>query len=245
METIEFVKNNFLGMSHENQKIVLNTLLNTLNENKMEKLLKKFNINFDYYYQKINKLLLFKESYKNFNDDERTLAKYKALKELKQQIDNHDTVDYSEEKLGQQFLYLHRKIEKYISYFRPKIVSLEMVHKFLTEYSKLTIDNKCKLIEEMILYYDDLNFSTLPAPKNILKEYRPIIQNMIGDKHIECYDYLFPEEQIRLIMEVVDYFEMFKYDNEYYNKMIMEVRDDSKVRKIKIEAKRPYSQKGW
>lgn len=244
METIEFVKNNFLGMSHENQKIVLNTLLNTLNENKMEKLLKKFNINFDDYYQRINKLLLFKESYKNFNDDERTLAKYKALKELKQQIDNHDTVDYSEEKLGQQFLYLNRKIEKYISYFWPESVSLEMVHKFLIEYSKLTIDNKCKLIEEMILYYDDLNFSALPAPQNILKEYRPIIQNMIGDKHIGYYDYLFPEEQIRLIMEVIDYFEMFKYDNEYYNKMIMEVRDDSKVRKIKIEAKRPHSQKG-
>lgn len=242
METTEFIKNNFLGMSHESQRILLETLANTLNEFKKKKLSKKFNNVFLDYYEKINSLSSFKELYNSFNSDKRRLTRRIVLEELIKQVDNHH-IDNSDKRIIQQFLYSSKKfteqckLEEYIRYFQPKNVSSEMVQKFLVEYSKLNIANKLNFIEEMNLYYDRLDCFNLPISKNILREYRPIIQELIGDEFIEYYDCLHSKEQMKLIINVIDCFNWFKLDNNYYNRILLEMREDPKfIRKLKKEA---------
>ena len=241
METIEFVKNNFLGMSCENQRIVLENLLNSLEENKMKKLLKGFNKEFLDYFEKINDLLLFKEVYKSFNSDKRRLARKIVLDELIKQVDYHH-IDNSDKRRIGQFIYSSEefsdlcKIDECRRYFKQQFVSSELVQKFLVDYSNLSIERKGKFIEEMLLYYDRLSYFSLPNSDNTRQEYRLIFQNLLGDELIEYYDALHSEEQMQLIIDVVDYFKWFKYDNNYYNGVISEMRKDSKfIRRLKKE----------
>ena len=242
METIEFVKNNFLGMSYENQRIILETWMNFLNESKIKKISKKFNESFLRYLEKIDNLLLFKELYKSFNSDKKRLTRKIVLDELIKQVDNHH-IDNSDKRIIEHFLYSSEevtdlcKIEEYKRYFKPQAVSEELVQKFLIDYSNLSTDDKCNLIEETSLYYDRLSEFSLPCSYNMLLDYRPIIQNIIGDDLIEYYDHLYSEEKIELIISVVTFFKKFEYDNDYYNEMILETKKDPKIiRNLKKEA---------
>lgn len=237
METIEFIKNNFLGMAHEEQKMLLNMFMSTLSENKTKKILRVFNGTFLDYLQKINDLSSFKEQYQNFNSDKRRLTRKMVFDELINQVGNHH-FDNSDESRSSHFLYLFDyDKEEYTRYFKPKSVSLEEVKNFVLSYSNLNINSKLNLIEEISSYYKRLYYFSLPVPENTLQEYKGIIKDLIGDDLIEYYDCLYSEEKMRLIINLIHNFKMFEYDEDYYHRMNSEMKKDPKIiRKLKRKA---------
>lgn len=237
METIEFIKNNFLGMTHEDQKMLLNMFMSTLNENKTKKISKAFNGTFSDYLQKINDLSCFKEQYQNFNSDKRRLTRKIAFDELINQVGNH-CIDNSDESRSSYFLYLFNyNEEEYIRYFKPKSVSLEEVKKFVLSYSNLNINSKLNLIEDMSSYYKKICYFSLPVPENTLQGYQEIIKDIIGDDLIEYYGCLYSEEKVKLIINLIDNFKMFEYNEDYYLQINFEMKKDPKIiRKLKRKA---------
>lgn len=224
-------------MTHEDQKMLLNMFMSTLNENKTKKISKAFNDTFSDYLQKINDLSYFKEQYQNFNSDKRRLTRKITFDELINQVDNH-RIDNSDESRSSYFLYLFNyNQEEYIRYFKPKSVSLEEVKNFVLSYSNLNINSKLDLIEEISSYYKKLYYFSLPVPENTLQEYKGIIKDLMGDDLINYYDCLYSEEKMRLIINLIDNFKMFEYDEYYYLQMNSEIKKDPKIiRKLKRKA---------
>lgn len=244
MDRIEFIKNNFLGISYHEQQQILEYLIAFLKTSKMKKMSKEFDDIFTNYLNKIKLLLEFKESYKKFNSDKRRLTRKILLEELKESAYNHH-IDYSDERVKQHFCYSGEYYGEHKKYFEVKPVSSDEVQKFLIDYSNLNMDEKCDFIKDMMFYYNRINQLSLPSPNNMLDEYRPIIQSIIGDELMQYYNCLYTEEQMLLILKVVDEFKWFKYDADYYNRKLKTVKENPKIIRLLKEQTIDYCQRNF
>lgn len=236
MDTVEFIEDNFLGMSYKDQQLVLEYLMLSLKENRMRKLSRDFNDKFICYLEKLQSLFEFRDSYKDFNSDKRRLTRKIVLDELIETIESLRFY-YSDDEIKRSFCFSSEYYGEYKKYFEVKPVSSEVVQKFLIDYSNLDMAKKCDFIKDMIFYYDRINHLSLPFPNNMLEDYRPIIQSLIGDELMEYYNLLYKEEQMRLIVRVAKEFLWFKRDNDYYNWKFSTVKEDPKIiRTLKKEA---------
>lgn len=228
MERIEFIKDNFLGISYYEQEQILEYLMTFLNQSKMKRLSKNFSDIFSEYLNKIKLLREFKESYKEFNSDKRRLTRKILLEELKEAVFNHH-IDYSEERIKQYFYYSSEYYGEYKKYFEAKSVSSDDVKNFLIDYSSLSVEEKYNFIEDMIFTYTRINKLSLPYSNKMLDDYRPIIQSIIGDELIKYYNCLYPEEQMQLILKITDEFKWCKQDVDYYNSMLKSIKENPKI----------------
>lgn len=228
MERIEFIKDNFLGISYSNQEQILEYLMAFLNQSKKKKLSKDFSDNFSEYLNKIKLLREFKEAYKEFNSDKRRLTRKILLEKLKEVVYNHH-IDYSEERIKQHFYYSSEYYGEYKKYFEAESVSSNDVKNFLIDYSSLNFEEKCNFIEDMIFTYTRINQLSLPSFNKTLDDYRPIIQSIIGDELIKYYNCLYPEEQMQLILKLTDEFKWYKQDIDYYNSKLKPIKENPKI----------------
>ena len=84
----------------------------------------------------------------------------------------------------------------------------------------------------MIFLYNRINKLSLPVPDNMIDDYRPIIQSIIGDELMEYYNCLYNEEKMQLILELVNEFKWFKIDANYYNSDLKTLKENPKIIRV-------------
>lgn len=242
MAILEKIMDNFFGASYSDQKEIYSTMINSLDEPKFKHQRKDLNSTFAEYFETLENLLSFEELYKSFNSDKRRITRKFAIKALIEQAEWHHT-DHSESNRGHYFIYSSEgftkddKIREYLRYFKPQSISEEEVREFLATYASMDLESKSEFVEDMTFSYDRLNYFKLPCNSNILKHYKSIIQSMIGDDLMLYYDNLYPEEQIRLIIEVVNKAKKLNTE-EFVSRMKAEMANKPKyIRNLKKEAK--------
>ena len=232
MGRIEFIKDNFLGMSYLNQIQVIEYLKESSKECGPKRISREFDKAFEDYLEKLKSLLEFKEEYPKFNSDKRRLTR-KILLENFRDLDFDHHYIYSDEEIKNRYYYSGDYYKEGEKYFDAKPISEDVVKDFLTEYSNLSIPQKKEFIEDMTFYYNRVNyFLKLPYPDKMIESYKPIIQNILGDDLIEYYDKLYKTEQIILILRLVDEFRWFKNDTDYYKRKNQNVKENPQIIRI-------------
>ena len=241
MTILEKIIDNFFGASYSAQKEIYNTMINSLDEPKFKHQRKDLNSTFAEYFETLENLLSFEELYKSFNSDKRRITRRFAIKALIEKAEWHHT-DHSESNRERYFLYSSEgftrsdKIRECLRYFKPQSISQEEVQEFLSTYANMDLESKSEFVEDMIFCYDRLHYFNLPFNSNMLKQYKSIIQSMIGDDLMLYYDNLYPEEQISLIIEVVSKAKKLNTE-EYVRRMKAEMANNPKyIRNLKKEA---------
>lgn len=235
MERIEFVEENFLGMSYTDQIKVIEYLMTFLKENKVRKLSREFDNTFEDYLEKLKSLLSFKEEYQKFNSDKRRLSRKIIFEKLKDMAFEH-RMYYSDEGVKESFIYSSESYGEYKRYFHAKQVSSEEVQAFFNDFTNLPDRTKTEFINDMIFAYSRINRLELPYPNVMIEEYESIIQDLLGEELVPYYEKLFAQEKIELILELVTEFRLFKNDEDYYNYKLHTTKENSKmIRLLKKE----------
>ena len=236
MKRIEFIQDNFLGMSYCVQIKVIEYLKESSKEYGPKRISREFNDVFDDYLKKLKLLLELKEVYPEFNSDKRRLTR-KILLENFRDLDFAHHHSYSDENIKNRHYYSGDYYGEGEKYFDAQQVSEEEVKEFSIEYSNLSISQKRKFIEDMTFYYNRVNyFLKLPYPDKMIEAYKPIIQNLLGDDLMEYYNKLYKTEQIELILSLVNEFKWFKYDENNYRYKLNAVKENPIIiRKLKKE----------
>lgn len=228
MKQIEFIEENFLGMSYTDQIKVIEYLMSFLRDNKIRKLTREFDNTFEDYLEKLKSLLSFKVKYQEFNSDKRRLFRKIVLEKL-QAIAFEHRLYYSDEGVRERFIYTSEYYGEYKRYFEAKQITCEEVQNILTDFSNLTSKAKIEFINEMIFAYSRINRLKLPYPEPMLNEYKSIIQNLLGEELMIYYDKLFTKEKMELILELVTEFRLFNHDEDYYNYKLNTTKENPQI----------------
>lgn len=236
MKKIEFIKDNFLGMSYSNQIKVIEYLKESASECCKKRISKEFSDVFDDYLEKLKLLYEFKEIYPQFNSDKRRVIR-KILLENFRDLDLEHHYRYSDDFIKNSRYYSGDYYEEGKKYFDAQQLSEEDIKDFLTEYNNLSISKKIEFIEDMIFYYHRVNrFLDLPYPDKMIESYQLIIQDILGKDLMEYYNKLYKSEQLELILRLVNEYKWFKNDKDSYEYKLSTTKENSiMIRALKKE----------
>ncbi len=248
MTILEKVYYNLLGASYENQKKIINTLINSLCEGKGKKVSRELRDLFDGYFESVDDLLNFKNLYQTFNSTQKRVSRRFTLKELMESVKDHH-INNSDLRITQYFIYSSEEItdfakkQEYMSFFKPQRVLDEEVKEFLTAYESLDEEKKVDYVDDITILYDRIRYFAffrsirVPIENSLLDQYRPIIESLIGIDMMTYYDSLYPKEQLSLIDNIVRMCHSLS-DKEYLARKKEEMNGDPEyIRKLKKEAK--------
>ena len=227
MRKREHILENFIGMSHEEQLNLINYLEKSVKEWGTNRIVREFESTFGRYQEKLELLLGFIKAYPTYNSDKRRLTRRKTFEELRDAAENHH-ISNCDERVIQQFAYSGEYYGETKRYFRPEPVTQEQINDFKTEYESLSINMKRDFIEDMLFAYQRINHLELPNQTPMLELYKPTMLNILGEDLMTYYDKLYPSEQMRLIVRILDDYRWLKEDEEYYNIKVQNLKERPK-----------------
>ena len=174
-----------------------------------------------------NKANYFIKAYPTYNSNKRRLTRRKTFEELKDAAEEHH-ISNCDERVIQQFAYSEEYYKETKRYFRPEPVTKEQITDFKTEYESLSINMKRDFIEDMLYAYQRINHLALPNQTSMIEAYKPIMLNILGEDLMPYYNKLYPSEQIRLIVRILDNYRWLKEDEEYYNIKVQRLKEKPK-----------------
>ena len=228
MRKREYILENFIGMSHIDQLNLINYLEKSVKEWGTNRIVREFECTFGRYQEKLELLLGFIKAYPTYNSDKRRLTRRKTFEELRDAAENHH-ISNCDERVIQQFAYSGEYYGETKRYFRPEPVTETQIEDFKTEYESLSINMKRDFIEDMLFAYHRINRLELPNQTPMLELYKPTMLNILGEDLMTYYDKLYPSEQMRLIVRILDDYRWLKEDEEYYNIKLTALKEKPKV----------------
>ncbi len=227
MRKREYILENFIGMSHIDQLNLINYLEKSVKEWGTNRIVREFENTFGRYQEKLELLLGFIKAYPTYNSDKRRLTRRKTFEELRDAAEDHH-ISNCDERVIQQFAYSAEYYGETKRYFKPEPVTKEQIDEFKAEYESLSTNMKRDFIEDMIFAYQRINHLDLPNQTPMIEAYKPIIFNILGEDLMSYYDKLYPSEQMRLIVRILDDYRWLKEDEEYYNIKLKKLKEKPK-----------------
>lgn len=228
MSKKEFIIENFIGLPYQEQLNLLSYLNKSIKDFGTKKVIREFEQTFSYYQEKLYLLLGFLEEYPTYNSDKRRLTRKTAFEELKDIAYEHH-ISNCDERVIQQFGYSSEYYGETKKYFKPQPATKEDVEEFKKEYERLNNNRKRDFIDDFIYAYQRIRYLELPNQTHMLELYRPIIKEILGEDLMTYYDKLYPTEQMRYILDIIEDYRWSKIDEEYYNLKLKALSETPKV----------------
>lgn len=228
MSKKEFILENFIGLPYQEQLKLLSYLNQSVKDFGTKKVIREFENTFSYYQEKLYLLLGFLEEYPTYNSDKRRLTRKKAFEELKEITFEHH-ISNCDDKVTAQFGYSSEYYGETKRYFKPQPATKDDAEEFKKEYETLNNNRKRDFIDDFICAYQRIRYLELPNYNQMLELYRPILNNILGDDLMTYYDKLYPTEQMRYILDIIEDYRWYKIDEDYYNLKLQALKETPKV----------------